>query len=517
MTEPAYSLLNDHTKLKEVNLDVDTSNLCEQVNSSLRHPLNHSQADVFKHSFNNRVTLLWGPPGTGKTTTLAGIVLGWIEYANNNNINLNIGIGSSTWTAIDNLLYEIEDVLDLHKLKYGDYNKQIEIHRVRSSISDPFSHAAIRDTIIYSNEASELKKKLDANDRIIICGSTWKQFYNLSKASQRDDASGKEWFDLLLIDEASQVKVEHAAGYFLFMKKNAHLILAGDDKQLGPIHGFKMEDHSNGLYDCIYTFMKETHKVPTIPIVDNYRSNLYINDWPNKRFYHGKLISKSPNNALEIELPISKPHNWPEDLIWNDQYLDILNPEKPVVVITYPKSVHTVSNTFESQITAGIASLYRLLLEESVEEEEFTNKRIGIVTPHRAQRSQIQNLLLGVDVDISSDAFIDTVDRFQGQERDLIIASYSVSDPDFVASEDAFILDSRRFNVSLTRAKSKFIILVSEAIIDHLSNDKEVAEDASHLQMFVLKYCNQEEAVNLNYIENGEPETMPCNLRFPSS
>lgn len=51
----------------------------------------------------------------------------------------------------------------------------------------------------------------------------------------------------MLIDEASQVMVSHAAGYFLLLKENANIVLAGDDKQLGPIIGFQMENTNDGL------------------------------------------------------------------------------------------------------------------------------------------------------------------------------------------------------------------------------------------------------------------------------
>jgi hypothetical protein len=85
---------------------------------------------------------------------------------------------------------------------------------------------------------------------------------------------------------------------------------------------------------------------------------------------------------------------------------------------------------------------------------------------------------------------------------------------DFVASEEAFILNPRRFNVTLTRARSKFIMLVSEAILQHLPSDADVARDAAHLQLFVEEYCASiREAIVLPYVAGTTLVHMPCTLR----
>jgi len=127
----------------------------------------------------------------------------------------------------------------------------------------------------------------------------------------------------------------------------------------------------------------------------------------------------------------------------------------------------------------------------------------------------IRNLLVeAAGMPMDPPPFVDTVDRFQGQERDLMIASYVVADRDFVASEEAFILNPRRFNVTLTRARSKFIMFVSEAILQHLPSDAEVARDAAHLQLFVEEYCTSiRETIVLPYVDGTTLLHMPCTLR----
>lgn len=110
--------------------------------------------------------------------------------------------------------------------------------------------------------------------------------------------------------------------------------------------------------------------------------------------------------------------------------------------------------------------------------------------------------------------FVDTVDRFQGLERDLMIASYTVADRDFVRAEEEFILNPRRFNVTLTRARSKFVMFISDAIIQHLPTDAEVARDAAHIQLFVEDYCSGvNERIELPFLDNGSVINIPCRLK----
>lgn len=153
--------------------------------------------------------------------------------------------------------------------------------------------------------------------------------------------------------------------------------------------------------------------------------------------------------------------------------------------------------------------------QSGVSAQEFWTQKIGIVTPHRARMASIRNLLVdAAGMTMDPPPFVDTVDRFQGQERDLILSSYVVADRDFVASEDAFILSPRRFNVTLTRARSKFVMLISNALLQYLPSDPDVARDAAHLQLFAEQYCSSVcDTIDLPFFERGALSTMRCKLR----
>jgi superfamily I DNA and/or RNA helicase len=253
----------------------------------------------------------------------------------------------------------------------------------------------------------------------------------------------------------------------------------------------------------------------------NYRTNDEIAAWPRKRFYPEGYEAASPKRRLSLTLSESareRPGDWPEPVPWSREFATILDPDLPVVVITYDEHPYTLSNPFEAQMVAALTLLYRRALEDEHEvltEEKFWGERLGIVTPHRAQMSTVRNLLENAaGMTPTSLPFVDTVDRFQGQERDLIIASYTVADRDFVASEAEFILDPRRFNVTLTRARSKFVMFVSDAVLGHLPSEANVAREAAHLQLFVADYCSAvDEPIILPFIDRGKRVRRNCRLR----
>ena len=346
----------------------------------------------------------------------------------------------------------------------------------------------------------------------------------LGRLAERMSTHGEPaapWFDLLLLDEASQVPVAAAAAYFLLLKPEAHVVLAGDHKQLGPIYGFAVRDSAHGLFDCIFAYMRETHGQQPIALEQNYRTNREIAAWPKARFYSEGYEAFFPQRRLQLSLPPPCGHPpvaWPASLPWSDLFLTLLDPAMPITVVTYAAQPFTLSNPFEAQLVASLAYLYRCLLHREghgPDDPAFWADALGIVTPHRAQMATIRNLLVeAAGMAMDPPPFVDTVDRFQGQERDLMIASYVVADRDFVASEEAFILNPRRFNVTLTRARSKFIMFVSEAILQHLPSDADVARDAAHLQLFVEEYCASIRAeIVLPYVDGTTLVHMACTLR----
>ncbi len=495
--------------------------LLVRVSNYLKNAFNPRQEEAFRTSFTQRLSLLWGPPGTGKTTVLAGVILGWIEQSWRSNHPIIVGVGASNYNAIDNVLREVADLLQRRQDRQGNPPGNVRVVRLRSQSAKPPIDDRIEDVARTTPAATVFVNAIQERASCIVVGGTWQQLGRVAEAASGINTPVARWFDLLVLDEASQVPVAHAAAYFLLMREDGHLVLAGDHKQLGPIYGFEMRDSAEGLFDCIFSYMRETHGQDPVALDRNYRTNTEISGWPKERFYSEGYEAFFPERRLAIVIPQATgepPADWPTSLPWTDVFLHLLDPELPVVVVSYGIHTSTLSNLFEAQMVASLALLYRRILgpaEQGPGYQEFWSERLGIVTPHRAQMSTIRNLLVdAAGMPMEPPPFVDTVDRFQGQERDLMIASYVVADRDFVAAEEAFILNPRRFNVTLTRARSKFIMFVSDAVLQHLPADADVARDAAHLQLFAENYCTStREEVALPYFEVGRIKEMACRLR----
>jgi superfamily I DNA and/or RNA helicase len=124
----------------------------------------------------------------------------------------------------------------------------------------------------------------------------------------------------------------------------------------------------------------------------------------------------------------------------------------------------------------------------------FWDRGVGIVTPHRAQRaliiSRLRELFPAHDPQ-KLDAAVDTVERFQGGQRDTIIISFGVGDPDLILEEESFLLQRERTNVAISRARSKCIVLISEDLAYHLPSDRETIETSKAVKAYVSEFCRE--------------------------
>jgi superfamily I DNA and/or RNA helicase len=138
-------------------------------------------------------------------------------------------------------------------------------------------------------------------------------------------------------------------------------------------------------------------------------------------------------------------------------------------------------------------------------DDEFFQAGLGIVTPHKAQKAlvlkELRALFPRVDPERIFEA-VDTVERFQGSERQTIIVSFAVGDTDIIEGEEAFLLQMERTNVAVSRAKAKCIVLMPKSLAYHLPTDQKAAETAMAIKSYIEEFCAKRLPLGIDI--NGE-------------
>jgi DNA replication ATP-dependent helicase Dna2 len=181
---------------------------------------------------------------------------------------------------------------------------------------------------------------------------------------------------------------------------------------------------------------------------ETYRMNAELTEWPSRQFYDGAL--RSSGSAVGRRIVYPRPPT---------RFAAILDPAEPKVFVDLKHRNTTTRSHAEASL---VADLIATLLASGVPASE-----IGVVAPYRAQGREIRSLLRAVvpDERVRRQLIVDTVERMQGQERDLVILSLTTSSPAFAASLAEFFFQAERLNVAITRPRSKLIVVGSSHVL----------------------------------------------------
>lgn len=501
--------------------------------------LNQSQWSAWHQALSRRLQIIWGPPGTGKSRTLRAIALGVVIDAVQRDMPLRVLICAPTYNALDNVLLDVVDFIGQRSL-----HQDLQCVRIRSTYhpKEPYIPVSLDLELNKANPSRavvQLKERLSSRRGITVVGATAEQTHNLLVAGNGSPL--QEYFDFIILDEASQMDVGHAILPFASLAEEGAVVVAGDPKQLPPIHHAKPPAGLEPMVGSIYQFFEEVHQVQPAILEENYRSNRTIVEFAHEAGYDRSLVSYSPDMRIDIVVPMpttTAPSNWPQTLYWTPEWVSLLDPDKPVCCFVYPEGRSSQWNPFEAEAVAALAFLLfgrigdQLLNERDPETgtiigasqtayntTDFWRKGIGIVTPHRAQQALIVSRLqqvfqpLGVSNELIRDA-VDTVERFQGQQRDVIIASFALGDQDAIQDEDEFLMSLNRFNVMASRPRAKLITLVTQEVVNHLSGELDVLRQSRLLKVFAESFCNNGRTMTLGYLTSNGAETVDGTFRY---
>lgn len=473
--------------------------------------INESQERAIRHALAHGLTRLWGPPGTGKTNTGAGIVGGELWLARQRQTPRRILVTGPNYQAVENFYRALMPLLQ----KMGPTAVKVRWVKRRAEPSQ-----IELDTLSYAKVAKEggkgvmayaqLREELTKSDTPVVVFAVTAQLYNVAGFDDKSSSAAFSLFDFVMIDEASQVDVATAIGAFALTSPGGRAVLLGDHLQMSPITQVTPPKGCEYLVGSILDYYRGRYpKLPQQELLENYRSGEGLVAFARQIGYPLALEAVHKQSQIALAETVVKTNDWPIHLPWSEVLTALLAPERSTLALTYRDGKSGQANEFEARLVAaalwaarrfvrqGLAGRSDETPGELADQKYFWTRMVGVVTPHRAQRAAVTRLLRETfpdDDPVLIEDAVDTVERFQGGERDLILVSFGVGDPDVIESEEEFLLGLNRTNVAISRARAKAVVIVSNELSYHLPEDVEVVRTARAVKGFVHQYCDQRQS-----------------------
>ena len=407
------------------------------------------------------VAIVHGPPGTGKTTTLvesinetlaresqvlvcaqSNMAVDWIsEQLVDRGINV-LRIGNPTRVNDKMLGFTYERRFEAHP----DYS---QLWAIRKAIRELRMQRKGRTENWHQkmdrlrSRATELEISINAD----LFGQARVIASTLVGASNK--ILDGQHYSTLFIDEAAQA-LEPAC--WIAIRRANRVILAGDHCQLPPtvksIAALKA-----GLGKTLMERIVDS-KPEVVTLLDTqYRMNEEIMRFSSSWFYDGK-VKADPITAHRGILDYDTPIEWVDD---------VANDDETVGETFVGETFGRINKVEARQVMELLQAYFEKIGKQRIIDESID---VGIISPYRTQVQYLRHL-------IKKEAFfkpfrhllsVNTVDGFQGQERDVIIVSLVRSNND---GQIGFLRDLRRMNVAMTRARSKLIIIGDHETLAH--------------------------------------------------
>ncbi len=422
--------------------------------------LNTSQQQALKLPFTHPLSLISGPPGTGKTHLLGWIIIALIRQAQQQGTPLCIAVSALTHKAIDQVLQKLANLVNYHSLP--DF--PVRCLKLGRWEGEPF------DPDDAKMQVEPCKNDDDTmNSSYSVIGATGYSLYSMLRKQGIGSSSVKP-FDWVIFDEASQILLPQALLSLIHGKGN--YLFLGDVCQLPPIvrsQANSLDAAEETVRSSVLELLLKHYPNQNQVLDTTYRMNDTICHFPSKTWYKNQLTPACEIAGNRLQL---KPSNK------NDLIDTIIDADKPVVLVGIDHHDWNEAAEMEADLLAAIS--YRLQNSHGIETEQ-----IAIISPHRAQNNSIVESLtdlLGHD-DLP---VIDTVERMQGAERDVILFGFACTEYDQMFSE--FLNNPERFNVVLTRARKKVIVVGNKIFFNSIASTEKQLSDNACFKEFV-EYC----------------------------
>ncbi len=446
----------------------------KDVPMSLKEGLDETQGEAFDAAIDKDITFIWGPPGTGKSFTLAAIIYALYKLGEERTV-----VCCLSNVAVDQLLCKVLDIIERNgdsiepgniyragatmekRIIDTDYlfpkNKLTDDLRARISANNEklrrlknqkqdMSDTAISLKADNKDKRKSLKEETDnlvKSSRIVF--STISNFVLSSNLSDSP-------FDNLIVDEASMLSMPSLMA--LGSKITKRLIMVGDFQQLSPIALVKDEILTDSVFEMSGININNTSHPALHQLLHQRRSHEIIVNLINAPFYNGKLIPM---------------HNTTNDIIKARPFSGRVISLKQVKdgAVRFTKGGTRQNKAFAMAVMD--------LLDEFCEEKK-AKFSIGIITPYKGQVALLKALKYERDYPerFNERIKIGTVHTFQGSECDVVIfdmvdcAKLDGGKPSRIGRLYAGEAGERLINVAVSRAKHKLIVVCDPSYIRNI-------------------------------------------------
>ena len=421
--------------------------------------------------------LLIGPPGTGKTSQalqylvreqLAEKPKGQSTKPNDQSPKVN-GQSSILLLAYTNrAVDEICNMLSEHELDYIRIGNEY-------SCDPKYSDHLLQEVLDENTTLNSIKSTLSEAQIIVATTSTM---------NSRSALFNIKHFDLVIIDEASQILEPNIMGILTARQEEGRaidrFILVGDHKQLPAVvqqqgslemegsdkrlDSIHLSSCANSLFERLILTERAAGRTDFIGTLHKQgRMHPDIADFANRKFYAKEQLECVPlAHQLETELSYNEES---EDALDN-----MLKAHRMIFIPSMPCKQLNISEKVNTDEARIIADLLRRLYRQMSKDFD-PQKSVGVIVPYRNQIAMIRKEIERLEIPALEGISIDTVERYQGSQRDVILYSFTIQSRyqlDFLTAntfyEEGQAID-RKLNVAITRARKQLILTGNESTL----------------------------------------------------